>query len=125
VLPGLRACARPHHTPAHHGTTVQCGTAKELMSEMGQKRTLRHARLMSALPPKADISQPGRHVRFVPCVDGSGLARTIFTLQLGSVRPCVRPLSAVHMTAGHIALRGSGPGQKDAFDRCAGTSGLS
>ena len=23
---------------------------------------------------------------------------------------CVRPLSAVHMTAGHNALRGSGPG---------------
>src|SRR5208282_2670005 len=32
-----------------------------------------------------------------------------------SVRPCVRPLSAVHVTAGHNALRGSGPGQKDAF----------
>jgi hypothetical protein len=32
------------------------------------------------------------------------------------VRPCVRPLSAVHVTAGHNALRGSGPGQKDAFD---------
>ena len=33
-----------------------------------------------------------------------------------SVQPCVRPLSAVHMTAGHNALRGSGPGQKDAFN---------
>ena len=33
-----------------------------------------------------------------------------------SVRPCVRSLSAVHVTAGHNALRGSGPGQKDAFD---------
>src|SRR5665213_1014892 len=29
--------------------------------------------------------------------------------------PCVRPLSAVQ-TAGHNALRGSGPGQKHAFD---------
>src|SRR5208283_2526376 len=29
-----------------------------------------------------------------------------------SVRPCVRPLSAVHVTAGHNALRGSGPGQE-------------
>jgi hypothetical protein len=26
-----------------------------------------------------------------------------------SVQPCVRPTSAVHMTAGHNALRGSGP----------------
>jgi hypothetical protein len=37
-------------------------------------------------------------------------------LQHWSVQPCVRPLSAVHMTAGHNALRGSGPGQKLAFD---------
>ena len=28
----------------------------------------------------------------------------------------VRPLSAVHMTAGHNALRGSGPGHKPAFE---------
>src|SRR3982751_1184088 len=37
-------------------------------------------------------------------------------LQHWSVQPCVRPLSAVHMTAGHNALRGSGPDQKLAFD---------
>jgi hypothetical protein len=36
--------------------------------------------------------------------------------QRWSVQPCVRPLAAVHMTAGHNALRGSGPGQKLAFD---------
>ena len=36
--------------------------------------------------------------------------------QAWSVQPCVRPLDAVHMTAGHNALRGSGPGQKPAFD---------
>jgi hypothetical protein len=52
----------------------------------------------------------------VPCVDGSGLARIFFTPQAWSVLPCVRPSSAVHMTAGHNALRGSGPGQKHAFD---------
>jgi hypothetical protein len=51
-----------------------------------------------------------------PCVDGPGLARRIFTMQAWSVQPCVRPLDAVHMTAGHNALRGSGPGQKPAFD---------
>src|SRR3979490_3330998 len=33
-----------------------------------------------------------------------------------AVQPCVRPVDAVHMTAGHNALRGSGPGQKPAFD---------
>src|SRR6185437_9189657 len=37
-------------------------------------------------------------------------------LQAWSVQPCVRPLSAVHMTAGHNALRGSGPGQQPAFN---------
>src|SRR4051812_40474255 len=55
-------------------------------------------------------------VCFVPCVDGSELARRIFTARRWSVQPCVRPVSAVHMTAGHNALRGSGPGQKPAFD---------
>src|SRR4029078_11863847 len=37
-------------------------------------------------------------------------------MQHWSVQPCVRPLDAVHMTAGHNALRGSGPDQKLAFD---------
>ena len=32
-----------------------------------------------------------------------------------SVQPCVRSLDAVHMTAGHNALRGSGPDQQFAF----------
>src|SRR4051794_915131 len=36
-------------------------------------------------------------------------------LQHWSVQPCVRPLDAVYMTAGHNALRGSGPGQNLAF----------
>src|SRR5215472_14483284 len=36
------------------------------MSALGHKRTLRHLRSMSALPPKADMDQNGRDVRFVP-----------------------------------------------------------
>src|SRR5947207_8098912 len=40
----------------------------------------------------------------------------LHVMQDWSVRPCVRPLGAVHMTAGHNALRGSGPGQNRAFD---------
>src|SRR6267143_5908950 len=47
---------------------------------------------------------------------GSPLARVFCTFAAGSVQPCVRPVGAVHMTAGHNALRGSGPGQKLAFD---------
>jgi len=37
-----------------------------LMSALGQKRTLRRVRVMSALPPKADIAESDWHVRFVP-----------------------------------------------------------
>src|SRR5215472_15164652 len=58
------------NTLAHHGTTTaQCGTAKALMSALGQKRTFEHVRAMSALPPKADIRCRDRHVRFVPKAD--------------------------------------------------------
>jgi hypothetical protein len=71
---------------------------------------------VSALPPKADINRRGWRVRYGPCVDGSELARLFLRVQHWSVQPCVRPLSAVHMTAGHNALRGSGPDQKHAFD---------
>jgi hypothetical protein len=56
-------------------------------------------------------------------VDGSELARKIFTLRRWSVPPCVRPFDAVHMTAGHNALRGSGPGQIPAFDNAVALVG--
>src|SRR5258705_10475608 len=36
--------------------------------------------------------------------------------QAWSVLPCVRPFGADRLTAGHNALRGSGPGQKPAFE---------
>ncbi len=36
---------------------------------------------MSALLDKADIRSAITNVRYEPCVDGSGLARTFFTLQ--------------------------------------------
>ena len=39
------------------------------MSALGQKRTLRLVRLMSALPPKADIAERDRNVPFVPKAD--------------------------------------------------------
>jgi hypothetical protein len=68
------------------------------------------------LAQKADVRVTRWHVCFGPCVDGSGLARRIFTLQHWSEQPCVRPVCAVLMTAGHNALRGSGPGQQHAFE---------
>jgi len=39
------------------------------MSAMGHKRTFGKLRLMSALPPKADIAECDRHVSFVPKAD--------------------------------------------------------
>src|SRR5437868_14414579 len=71
---------------------------------------------MSAVERIPDSRLALRHVRKVPCVDGSGLAREIFTFAALVGAACVRPVDAVHMTAGHNALRGSGPDQKRAFD---------
>ena len=76
---------------------------------------LRHGTAKSALDA-VRRNLVGRTIVQVPCVDGSELARRIFTSRCWSVQPCVRPLDAVHMTAGHNALRGSGPGQNPAFD---------
>jgi hypothetical protein len=87
------------------------------LHSLGQKRRFDLGCPTSGLPQSADIARPARLVRFVPCVDGSGLARAFFTvLQHWSLQPCVRPFDAVHMTAGHNALRGSGPDQNLAFD---------
>ena len=42
---------------------------ESVMSALGQKQTLGHARAMSALPPKADIGARRSDVRFVPIAD--------------------------------------------------------
>jgi hypothetical protein len=39
------------------------------MSALGQKQTSAHARVMSAIPPKADIGTQPQNVRFVPKAD--------------------------------------------------------
>ena len=44
-------------------------------------------------------------------------------LQHWSEQPCVRPSSAARLAAGHNALRGSGPGQKLAFDNAVARVG--
>jgi hypothetical protein len=63
-------------------------------------------------------SAPGCNC-YESCVDGSGLARTFFTFC--GIGRCshVSPFDAVHMTAGHNALRGSGPDQTHAFDNAS------
>ena len=72
----------------------------------------------AAMRPSIEMASalPSDKSAVVPCVDGSGLARAFFTvLQHWSLQPCVRPFDAVYLTAGHNALRGSGPYQQLAF----------
>jgi hypothetical protein len=57
-------------SPGPSAATVQFHFLEQLGVLLGR---------MSALERLPDSSRTSRHVRFVPCVDGSGLARTFFT----------------------------------------------
>jgi hypothetical protein len=48
---------------------VHCSKLDPPVSALGQKRTLKRLHPMSALPPKADIAERDRDVRFVPTRD--------------------------------------------------------
>jgi hypothetical protein len=48
---------------------LRCKNTELFMSALGQKQTSERLRAMSALPPKADIGQHRRDVRFVPKAD--------------------------------------------------------
>jgi hypothetical protein len=61
-------------------------------------------------PRESGLSESG-HVWTAP-----GWQELSSRVQQWSEQPCVRPVSAVHVTAGHNALRGSGPGHNHAFD---------
>ena len=78
---------------------------------------------MSALPRKRTSSRQSRDVRLVPCVDGSELARTFLTSQAWVGAAMCSACLCGHMTAGHNALRGSGPGQKPAFENAVARVG--
>jgi len=58
---------------------------------------------MSASLRKRTKGRTFRYVRLVPCVDGSELAREIFTSHCWSAQPCVRPVSAARRAANHSA----------------------
>jgi hypothetical protein len=55
------------------------------MSALGQKQTSQQLRVMSALPPKADIAERDRDVHFVPKAD----------IMRFSKQPPNRPLSSI------------------------------
>jgi len=48
------------------GLSLHSSNLEPSMSALGQKQTFIHLRLMSALPPRADIARACRDVRFVP-----------------------------------------------------------
>jgi hypothetical protein len=51
------------------GSILHGSNPEPLMSALGQKQTSRLVEGMSALPPKADIADAMRNVRFVPKAD--------------------------------------------------------
>src|SRR5262249_25936988 len=64
-------CPKQLSCVVYHGK-IACAT-----SALGQKRTSAHVRVMSALPPKADIESQSRNVRFVPKADMPATSRDI------------------------------------------------
>src|SRR5262249_2984224 len=70
----LPALARNWHRNVKAGDWKRSG-GRLSMSALGHKRTLRLVRLMSALPPKADIGTRSWNVRFVPIADSCSAAK--------------------------------------------------
>src|SRR5215468_5094444 len=71
---------------------------------------------MSAMPRKRRLAVKTSSVAMGHVWTAPGWQGFSSRVQQWSEQPCVRPFVAVHMTAGHNALRGSGPGRKHAFD---------
>ena len=72
------------------------------MSALGQKQTCAGQKVMSALPPKADICGATRDVRFVPKADiASKLVRAAQNVLRNSINadlsPSVKPGSSVNL----------------------------
>src|SRR6516165_2752595 len=55
------------------------------MSALGQKQTSEHDWIMSALPPKADMLQLDRDVRFAPKADIRGSSSLLLSLTAGCI----------------------------------------
>ena len=60
------------------------------MSALGQKRTSRPETVMSALPPKADIAERDRHVRFVPSGLMNATRHILLDYLIGTAKQCDR-----------------------------------
>jgi len=72
------------------GNGLVLGDRSEPMSALGQKQTSAHVRVMSALPPKADIDPRSANVRFVPKADilhGNRKSRLDYLVGAGNQAP--------------------------------------
>jgi hypothetical protein len=100
---------------ASHRNTLRTGP----MSAVGQTRSF--GDVAQCLTYRRERTSSLHHLRSQKCHvwTAPSWQELSSRLQHWSAQPCVRPLDAVHMTAGHNALRGSGPGQKPAFDNNA------
>ena len=79
------------------------------MSALGQKRTSGHVRVMSALPPKADITERDLLVSFVPEADITLIPKSAYSA-MPIQDMARRPLSRLELSR-HLTRR---PTAKDA-----------
>src|ERR1700740_1353769 len=79
----------------------------------------------AAFRSKPELKRARSYFAEVPCVDGSGLARVFFTCSAGRCSHVFGLFARLTLTAGHNALRGSGPAHKLAFEDALALCGLS
>jgi hypothetical protein len=85
--------------------------AQEWRRPQHQKQTSAQVRLMSALPPKADIGTQPWNVRFVPQADIT--AGAVSKRALASDRECEASFRLCADTAETFHFLGNAPGQED------------
>src|SRR5262249_39018221 len=107
-------------SPPHHGSLPRITSQSDGITV----RPWSQREFCNTFPPKADKEQTCRYVRFVPCVDGSELARLFCRSQasrcshvFGPLARRTRPL-AIMPSADQVPV-------KSPHSRCTGTSGLS
>jgi hypothetical protein len=98
---GLRRIGRDYSRdlpPAEWGSGISLhgSNPEPPMSALGQKRTWQQVRLMSALPPKADIDRARRDVCFVPKADVSRCSKT------NALTPSKMPIAGRKFLAGFL-----------------------
>ena len=92
----------------------------ELIRHCTERTNCPPARAASARSRAETAAQPILLPANPPCADGSRVGKDFLHLCRLVGAPMCSACCAVHMTAGHNALRGSGPDQYPAFDNARG-----